>query len=78
MDEYKNHPGIDSLTPLLEWQSEGKRQWTRKMKEQSPEIEPDRVRRLYTLLADGFGISGEELDKEWKIMAGTLRQRGFC
>ena len=78
LDEYKNHPGIDSLTPLLEWQSKGKRQWTRKMKEQSPEIEPDRVRRLYTLLANGFGISGEELDKEWKIMAGTLRQRGFC
>lgn len=77
LDEYKNHPGIGSLTPLMELQSEGRTQWALKIKKQSPEIEPDRVRGLYTLLADAFGISREELDEEWKIMEITLGRRGF-
>ena len=72
MDEYKNHPGIASFTPLMEFQSEGRKQWTMKMKEQSTEIELDRVRRIYTLLADAFNISQEEFEAEWYVMENSL------
>lgn len=72
LDEYKNHPGIASFTPLMEFQSEGRKQWTMKMKEQSTEIELDRVRRIYTLLADAFNISQEEFEAEWYVMENSL------
>lgn len=72
LDEYKNHPGITSFTPLMEFQSEGRKQWAMKMKEQSTEIEPDRVHRIYTLLADAFNISKEELETEWCVMENSL------
>lgn len=78
LDEYKNHPGIVSFTPLMEFESEGRKQWTMKMKEQSIEIEPDWVHRIYTLLADAFNISNEELEEEWWVMENSLSLRTLC
>ena len=73
LDKYREHPSVESLRRLSEYECECKRSWQENLEEQSEGIEYDKIEIIYRRLAAEYHIEDEVLEKELQFMKRTIR-----
>lgn len=74
LDEYKNHPCMSSLLPLLNLRSEGRTRWKNALSEQTDRVDFEKIHSIYSILKNDFDISEEAVDIEWSIMNNSYQK----
>lgn len=78
LDRYREHPSQESLRGLAEYECECKWRWRESLKEQSEDIEYDKIETIYRQLAAEYHIEDEVLEEELFFMKRTIRGRQSC
>ena len=68
LDDYKNHPGKETLNALMDYSSTDRNMWRKKIKNEGESIDLRKVKEIYDFLSRKFRISQEEMNREWNLM----------
>lgn len=78
LDDYKNHPGSETLNALMDYSSPDRNEWREKRKDESENINLKRVKEIFDILCRKFEITYEEMSREWNSMMQSWEETQSC
>lgn len=73
-DAYRNNPGIENLTPIVNYSCECKRNWKEKYCRQKNYIDFNLIESIYIEMSKEFNVSEDEVTKELEYMMNTYER----